>query len=332
MNPVESQVRDVRARMRRAAGFSAAVRWAFYGALLAGGGLVAAKLFGSPREPLWAAVALPALAGVAAAARRLDLRQAAAFLDRALGLEERVATALESPAGPFGSALSTDAARALDPVRAAGVGRFRFPIEGRFLMPALVLVVLLASIPDPARSAEMADPDLRAAVDQEIDRLSRVPVADAALAEKVKALLADLKSDDLKRMSAGAEAARKLAVEIRAGLAKGGGDREALRALADRLESAGAGASSQLSKRGIEVPEVPPVDLEARVAAAIARGDLMSSGARPEDRPVTRVTADAPIPIEVRDEVERRLAAKPLDPRYDGIVRRYYARLAPISR
>jgi len=148
----------------------------------------------------------------------------------------------------------------------------------------------------------------------------------------VKALLADLKSDDLKRMSAGAEAARKLAVEIRAGLAKGGGDREALRALADRLEAAGAGAASQLAKRGVEVPEVPPVDLEARVAAAKARGDLASSGSRPEDRPVTPVTAGAPIPIEVRDEVERRLAAKPLDPRYDGIVRRYYARLAPTSR
>ena len=327
MNPVEAQVRDVRARLRRAAGFGAAVRWAFYGALLGGGWLVAAKLFGWPQAPLWAAVALPALAGAAAAARRLDLRQAAAILDRALGLEERVATALESPAGPFGAALSTDAARALDPARAAGVGRFHWPAEARFLLPAVVLVIVLARIPDTTGSAEMADPDLRAAVDREVDRLSRVPVADAALAEKVKALLADLKSDDLKRMSAGAEAAQKLAVEIRAGLAKSGGEREALRALADRLEAAGAGASSQLSKRGVEVPEVPPVDLEARVAAAIARGDLASSGARPEDRPVTPVTAGAPIPIEVREEVERRLAAKPLDPRYHEIVRRYYQRL-----
>ena len=332
MNAVETQVRDVRARMRRAAAFGAAVRWSLYGALLAGGGLVAARLFGWPRAPLWAALALPAVAGIAAAARRFDLRQAAALLDRALGLEERVATALEGPAGPFATALATDAARALDPVRTSVVGRFQFPLEGRFLMPALVLVVLLARIPDSSRTHEVADLDLRAAVDRDIDRLSRVPVADAALAAKVKEILDNLKSDDLGRLAAGAEAARKLAVEIRTGLATRGGDREGLRALADRLEAAGSGASSQLARRGIEVPEVAPVDLEARVAAAKARGDLASTGARPEDRVVTPVPIGALVPIEVRAEVERRLAANPLDPRYDGIVRRYYERLASTSR
>ncbi len=332
MNSLESQVREVRARMRRAAGLGAAVRWALYGSLLAGGWLIAAKLFGWPQAPLWAAVSLPALAGIAAAARRFDLRHAAALVDRALGLEERVATALEGPGGPFGTALSTDAARALDPNRAAGVGRFRWPAEARFLIPAVVMVAILAWIPDQARTAAIADVELRAAVEPDIDRLARVPVGDAALAAKVKAILDDLKSDDLKRMAAGAEAAKKLAVEIRAGLAHGGGDRDALRALADRLDAAGSGASTQLSRRGFEVPDVAPVDLEARVAAAKARGDLASSGARPEDRAVAPVTAGAPIPVEVRDEIERRLAAKPLDPRYHEIVRRYYERWPSISR
>ena len=330
---VVEQVRDVRARMRRAAAFGAAVRWAFYGALIAGGWLVAAKLFGWPRAPFWAAAALPALAGAAAGARRLDLRHAAAMVDRALGLEERVATALEGPAGPFGSALSTDAARVLDPGRVAAVGRFQWPAEARFLVPALVLVALLAALPVPARSAAVADADLRAAIDRDADRLARVPVSDAALVARVKEILANLKSDDLRRMAAGAEQARKLAVEIREGLARAGGDREALRALADRLEAAGSGASSHLGKRGVQVPEVPPVDLEVRIAAAKARGDLASTGARPEGWNAPAAVAGATtIPPDVRSDVERRLAAKPLDPRYDSIVRRYYEHLAPISR
>lgn len=326
MTAIETQVRDVRARMRRAAGFGAALRWALYGAMLAGGWLVAAKLFGWPRAPLWAAAALPALAGAAAFARRLDLRQAAAFLDRALGLEERVATAMEGPAGPFGAAVAADAARALDPNRAAGVARFRWPAEARFLLPALAIVAILAVVPDRARSAAMADAELRAAVDPAIEKLSRVPVADAALAERVKKLMADLKSDDLARMAAGAEEARKVAVEIRTGLAKAGGERENLRSLADKLEAAGAGASSHLARRGIDVPEVPPVDLEARIAAAKARGDLPSIGARPDDQEIPRVPAGAAIPLELRERI--RSAAMPSDPRYDEIVRRYFERFS----
>jgi hypothetical protein len=313
--------------MRRAAGFGAAVRWSLYGALLAGSWLVAAKLFGWTRGPLWAAAALPIFAGIAALARRFELRHAAALLDRALGLEERVATALEGPSGPFGAAVSTDAVRALDPSRAAAVGRFRWPSEARFLVPAVALVALLAYVPDPSRSAVLADAELRAAVDPGVDRLARVPVADAALAEKVKKLLADLRSDDLARMAAGAEAARRLAVEIRSGLAKAGGDREALRTLADRLEAAGSGASSELARRGVDVPDVAPVDIDARVAAAKARGDLGSSGSQPEDRAVSPLSLGASLTIEARKEIEFQLAAKPLDPRYDGIVRRYFERL-----
>jgi hypothetical protein len=330
VNPVETQVRDVRGRLRRAAGFGAAVRWALYGALLAGGWLVAATLFGWPRAPFWAAAALPVFAGAAAAARRLDLRQAAAFVDRALGLEERVATALEGPGGLFGPAQSSDAARALDPGRVAGVGRFQWPVEARFLVPAFAFVALLAYLPGANRAAPVADAELRGAVDREADRLARVPVADAALAARVNEILKDLKSDDLHRMAGGADEARKLAVEIRTGLANAGGDREALRALADRLEAAGSGASSELARRGIDVPDVAPVDLEARVAAAKARGDLPSSGVRPEGW--TAPSAASSLPAEVRLEVQKRLEARPVPARYDGIVRRYYDRLATNPR
>ena len=333
MITVENQVRDVRARMRRAAGLGAAVRWALYGAILAGGWLIAAKLFGWSRGPWWAVVALPALAGTAAAARRFDLREAAALLDRALGLEERVATAFEGTAGPFGSAVASDAARSLDPSRAASVGRFHWPVEARFLIPALALVGMLMILPESGRRVETADQELRSAVDPDLDRLARVPVDDAVLAARVRELLTDLKSDDLARMAAGAEAARKLAAEIRTGLVTAtAGDREKLRTLADRLEAAGVGASSQLIRRGVDVPEVAPVDLEARYAAARARGDLAMSGSRPEAGDVAGAVAGAPIPVEVRREIERRLAARPIDPRYVESVRRYYERLQASPR
>ena len=332
MTAVETQVRTVRARLRRAAGLGAAVRWALYGALLAGGWLVAAKLAGLPRGPLWIAAALPLVAGAAAAARRLDLRQAGAAIDRALGLEERVVTALEGPSGPFGSAVATDAVRAIDPARIADVGRFRWPAEARFLAPAAALVAILAVLPDSSRSGVRADGEWRTALDPALDRLIRVPVSDSALAAKVKAIHADLASDDIKKVAAGSEAARRLAVEIRAGLSKSGGERESLRTLADRLEAAGSGASSQLARHGIEVPDVAPVDLKARALEAKARGDLGVSGSRPEDLPVTALPGGDWISVQDRQTIERRLEAKPVDRRYDAVVRRYYDRLATNAR
>ncbi|HTF56305.1 MAG TPA: hypothetical protein VK661_03480, partial [Planctomycetota bacterium] len=326
---LEIEVRMVRARMRRSAGLGAAIRWSLYGALLAGAGLAAAKLFGWPRAPLWIALSLPVLAAIIAVARRLDLRHAAASIDRALGLEERVATALESPSGPLGAAVAADAALALERTRPREVGRFRWPPEAGFLLPALALVALIALAPDPGRPAPTADPALRAAVDREIDRLERMAVADPALAKKVAKVLENLKSDDLRKLAEGAAAAKKLAVEIRINLAKGlaSGDREALRALADRLEAAGAGASSELTRRHIEVPDPAPEDIEARIAAARARGDLASVGDRPDSLAVPLIPLGAHLPVEVRVEIERRLAAKPVDEQYHDLVRRYYERL-----
>jgi len=334
MTSLEIEVRKVRARMRRTAGLGAAIRWALYGALLAGGGLAAAKLFGWPRAPLWIAISLPVLAAVIAAARRLELRHAAASIDRALGLEERIATALEGPAGPLGAAVAADAALALEKTRPREVGRFRWPPESGFLLPAVALIALIALVPDPGRPVSMADPALRAAVDRDIDRLDRTAVADPELAKKVAKILADLKSDDLRRMAEGAAAAKKLAVEIRIHIAKGlaSVDREALRALADSLEAAGAGASSELARRHIEVPDPAPEDIEARIAAARARGDLASVGGRPDSLPVSPLPPGASIPVEVRAEIERRLASKPVDPRYHDLVRRYYERLDLSSR
>jgi hypothetical protein len=329
---VETQVRTVRARLRRAAGLGAAVRWALYGALLAGGWLVAAKLAGLPRGPLWIAAALPLVAGAAAMARRLDLRQAGAAIDRALGLEERVVTALEGPSGPFGSAVATDAVRSIDPARIADVGRFRWPTEARFLVPAAALVAILAALPDSPRSRARTDAEWRTALEPALDRLVRVRISDPELAAKVKSIHADLASDDLQKVAVGSEAARRLAVEIRAGLSKAGGDRESLRTLADRLEAAGSGASSQLARHGIEVPEVAPVDLETRIAEAKARGDLGVSGSRPEDRPVSALPGGDWITVQDRQTIERRLEAKPVDRRYDAVVRRYYDRLVSNSR
>src|SRR5258705_6435500 len=126
MTSLEIEVRMVRARMRRSAGLGAAIRWSLYGALLAGAGLAAAKLFDWPRAPLWIAAALPVLAAVIAVARRLELPHTAASIDRALGLDERVATALECPTGPLAAALTPDPVNPLEKTPPRDVRRFRW--------------------------------------------------------------------------------------------------------------------------------------------------------------------------------------------------------------
>jgi hypothetical protein len=328
VSTVELAVRAARTRMRRTAILGAAVRWSLYGALLAGGWLAASRLFEWPRSAIWIAAALPVLAAAAAAVRRLDLRDAAASIDRALGLEERVATAIEC-SGPLAPAVSNDAARALERVRPDKVGSFRWPGEARFLIPALVFVGLLAAAPDPGPARPEADPDFRSAIETELNRLERARADDPALAAKVRQILENLRSNDLRRVADGAVAARRLAVEIRTELAKSGGrgDREALRALAERLEAAGSGASSELARRDVVLPEVAPEDIEARAAAARARGDLGEGGRRPTEIPVPKSVAGAPIAPEVRGEIQRSLAEKNYDRRYDEVVRGYYERL-----
>ncbi|MBI4563549.1 MAG: hypothetical protein HY716_02520 [Planctomycetes bacterium] len=328
---IETEVRAARARMKRTAILEMAVRWSLYASLIASGYLAASKLFSWPRAVLWAAAAVPAAAAIREAARRVDLRRAAATLDRMLGLEERVATALEcASAGGLSEAVVRDASEALGRARPAAVGRFRWPGEARFLAPALALFGALWMAPDRRQAPATADAGLRGAMTREWAALAPAVrrLEDPKWAEKARKILEDLGSTDMGRIREAAVGARELAVAIRkeqgelTGANAAGG--ESLRALADLLDAAGASATRELARRGVTVPDVAPDDLEARALAAQARGDLGGPSGRPRQFEAPAAPGGpvvAPTPGEATGTARDK---KTWDPEYDDVVRRYY--------
>src|SRR5947207_10842241 len=104
-----------RRRIRAARVVDAALRWAFYASVAAGLALLVSKFAGVALPMAVAAAGLAALPGAMALrewTRAFSIRDCAIHLDRLLGLEERLSTALESPGG-MGAALRADAAGAL---------------------------------------------------------------------------------------------------------------------------------------------------------------------------------------------------------------------------
>jgi hypothetical protein len=268
-----------------------------------------------------AIAAAPLVAAAMVALRRLDLRQAAAAVDRALGLDERVATALEcaGATGAMPQAVILDAAAALGRAEPSRVGRFRWPSEARFVIPAAALTGALWWAPAAFPGAPGIDPAVRMAISAERAALERAVEAhrDPARAAEARRLLEALSSEDLARVRHAAREAREMAAKWRAeeALARGSAaDRAERRLLAEALESAGAGASRELSRRSIEVPPVDPVDLEARVLAARAGQAPAGRAAGP--------ASDVPGGEAVRRALERR----DWDSADDQVVRRYYER------
>ncbi len=322
---VEAAVRSARGRIRRARALESALKGALHGALAAGAYLVIQKFTGWPAALAAAAVVPPLALGAAAALRRLDLRQAAAALDRVLGGEERVATALEGGSGPLVPLAVEDAARALDRSDLRRVGAWRWPAEARLLVPALAFLAVLALLPGRGRSLAAEGPSVRDAVDAQARELERAadPAKVGELAARAREILRGLEGPD---PVAAAVAARRLAVEIRAGLAGGMPDPDgARRELAGRLEAAGSAASRELARRGIDVPSVDPADLEARALAAKGRGGPAGASGRPESFDVAAVAGGAPVDPGVAEAARRKLADHAWDPKYDDLVRRYYS-------
>lgn len=325
---VESAVRAARAGMRRSRLIGSAVRGSLYASLASAAFLTATKFTGWPRAALAAALVVPLAAMVRAAWTRIDLREAAAAVDRVLGLEERVATALECArgGGALAPAAVDDAARALDragTVPAVGPG---WPAEGRFLLPAVLLVGMLWIVPGRHDAAVAAVGGLASEMESEARALDRAArTADPALARKVRELLGGLSSSDPARARDAAVSARELAVALRTDLARGAADPGGLRReLAERLEAAGSAAARGLARRGVTVPAVEPQDLEARAIAARSRADQGGASGAPSPLDLTRVSGGAAVSAAVSESVARRLAAPDWDRTYDVVVGRYY--------
>src|SRR5262249_2405428 len=150
-----------RRRIRLARAADAALRWSFYVSVAACIALAVVRFAGLslPVALLGAAfAAVPAAMALLAWARAFSLRDCAIYLDRLLGLGERLSTAIEV-GGPLGPVVKADAAAAI--ARAPMPSR-RLPREAKLLTGSLVLAALLAVLPSPERSGARGDRALEA--------------------------------------------------------------------------------------------------------------------------------------------------------------------------
>lgn len=157
-------VREVSAQVRWRRAEHEALRGLFYGALA---GVLVLAIRGpiGPRAlPL--AIALFVAGGVAGLVRgwwrRVPPLEAARVADRAFGLEDRVATALEWAARddrtPLVGALLADAASRVEGLRVQQIVRRIIPREGTLVpLPLAVAVVLMLAPPLPIPSARLGD-------------------------------------------------------------------------------------------------------------------------------------------------------------------------------
>ena len=148
------------------------MRWTFYASVLVCVCLAVLKTFSWTVAPALAAAAIgiPALAAVGIqAARRFSRRDCAILLDRKLGLDERLSSALDA-GGPMADALRRDAERAwtaADPASAVPP----VPVEAKWLAGALLFVAALLLSPALVSAPEALDPELAAVASREAKRL-----------------------------------------------------------------------------------------------------------------------------------------------------------------
>jgi len=297
-----------RRRIRLARAAAAAARWAFYVSVLACVYLAASKVLGLTVPRAAAVTVLAAVPlGMAARewARTFSVQDCAVYLDRALGLEERLSTAVEC-SGAMRGAQGADAARALS---GAALPPRRVPREAKLLAGSTLLLGALLVVPAPERSGAAGNPALEAAA--------------KAQAAKLDLLSAD--HPDLRRAAellreGRLEEAAALLQAVRARLEKraleaGGADAKTERLLAAVTESA-AGLAAQLAAAGRVVHAPPPVAADLK---------LERQAAGP---PVADAPDPARLPAADPEAVLRSLAAlreRPdWSPRYDGVIRRYF--------
>jgi hypothetical protein len=290
-----------RIRLTRAA--DAALRAAFY-ASVAGCLVLAVSKF--------AGIALPEalLAGVLAAApvavalrvwaRRFSIRDCAIYLDRLLGLDERLSTALEA-AGPMGPAVRSDAAAVM--ARSSLPSR-RAPREASLLAGTLVLALVLAVIPSPERTGARGDRALQEVSAEQAKHLESLAGIDVEFRElKEEAARALRENRPEQALAVLEELKRRLADRM---LAAPGPEADAAQALLDQVGAAGTAVAAELARLGRTLHAPPP-------AIARAKLERQNSGSGPE---TAAGPAAAPGSAAVSVEI-------PWSPRYESVVRRY---------
>ena len=291
-----------RRRIRAARVADAALRWAFYVSVAACLALLVSKLAGLA---LPAAAAAGALAAVPAAvalrewARAFSIRDCAIHLDRLLGLDERLSTALET-SGAMGLVLRADAEGAL--ARTSLPPR-RLPREGKLLAGSLVLLAVLFTIPSPGRSGAQGDPAFEAVTAAEAAKLESLANVEVRFKEAAEALKSGRPEEALAHLE---DLRRKLAEKLLDGSGGAG-----TQAMLDQATSIAAAISAELARLGRTV-HAPP--------AAVAQAKLERQKA------VEQGTAAAATPASAAASRAAFSDSAPWNPRYDAVIRRYFGR------
>ena len=291
-----------RRRIRGARVADAALRWAFYASVAACVATLVSKFAG---VALPGAVAAGALAAVPAAmalrewSRAFSIRDCAIHLDRLLGLDERLSTAVET-SGEMALLLRADAEGAL---ARTPIPPRRLPREGKLLAGSLVLLAVLFSIPSPGRSGATGDPAFEAVTAAEAAKLQSLANVDVQFQEAAEALKRGRPEEALAILE---EIRRKFAEKM---LADSGG--AGTQAALDQVTSSTAAISAAIARLGRTV-HAPP--------AAVAQAKLVRQQAVGQG--VAAAEASAP-------SAASRAAfsdSTPWNPRYDAVIRRYFGR------
>ena len=292
-----------RRRIRLGRTADAALRWAFYASVGGCLALAVSKFAGValPYAPLAAALAVAPLArAVREWARAFSLRDCAIHLDRQLGLEERLSTAIEA-SGPLGPMVKADAAAAIG---RSVPPRRRAPREAALLACTLLLAAALAVIPAPERSGARSDQALKELAAEQAAALESLAKVDVRLEEQSREAAKALREGR-------PELALALLEELRRKLAErileGGGKADADQALLDQVTASSRAISAELARLGRTVHAPPPAVAQAKLERQ------KTVAAAPSTGPV----GAAPTVAAIRAE------EIPWDPRYDSVVRQY---------
>jgi len=302
------QLAGHRRRIRLTRVADAALRAAFQASIAGCLALAVSKFAGVrlPYLPLAGALSVAPLAmAVREWVRGFSLRDCAIHLDRLLGLEERLSTAMEV-SGPMGPVLKADAAAAIG--RTPMPAR-RTPREATLLVGTLLLAAALAVVPSPERSGARGDRALEEVAAEQAKKLESLSNVDVRFQElKEEAVRALRENRPEQALAVLEELRRKLAEHM---LAESGPKAAEEQAALEQIDGASAAVSRELARLGRVVHAPPP-------AVAQAKLERQKSVAAEPAAPASP-TAAAP-GTEGAGAVAQEI---PWSPRYDSVVRKY---------
>jgi hypothetical protein len=286
------------------------LRWMFYVSVAACLALLGSKCFGFAVPGRIAFSLLGSVPLIMAArhwSRSFSIRDCAIHLDRLLGLDERLSTALEA-SGVMAPLLLADADGAL---RRAPIPPRRFAPEGKLLGGSLVLLAVLGSIPSPERSGARVDPAMESLSLAEARKLESLSGVDVQFKELAEAAARQLRGGNPEEsLALLEELKRKLAEQL---LETPTGAAGPSQLLLDQATSSAAAVSAELARLGRTVHAPPPVVALAK----LHRQKVIEQQGDPASEPPGGARA-----------VVRSASGEnvPWHPRYDPVMRKYFGR------